>query len=154
MSRTCLTEGTPYTMPAAPDGARLVLDRGNGRVLTVTADGGTGITVPAGTLERGVYWLAYAPDADTPPVPFATLEVVGLADEYEVRLREELADLDRRIQEGEGHTVTETDGDSQHSTVRIGLTKLRTERAKAESRLSSYLRQRDPRASEGTRWGR
>ena len=148
--RMSITEGMAFRMPSAPDGARVRLDPGGGRELIESgAAGGAGISVDG--LAKGTYWLAYAPDAGTEPVPFGVLEVRGLADEYEVGLREEPADLDRRIREGEGHLITRAETDAGETETRIALTQLRRQRRSAEARLSNYLRARSGRR-EGARW--
>ena len=144
-----IIEGGVFRMPQAAPGSRLVLDPGGGQeVLIATADA-NGIAVSG--LAKGKYWLAFATSEDGELVRFGELEVLPLADEYEVQLRAELEDLNQRIQDGEGHLITKSDGDAGATETRISLASLRRQRRQAEARLASYLRRKSGR-SEATRW--
>ena len=152
MPRFGLAEGLPFVMPGAPDGARLRLDSGGGRApVEAEAKAGEGIVVRG--LEVRTYWLAYAPAVSDGFVPFGVLEVHPLHDPYEIQLRDELEALNERIRDGEGHVVSEADGDAGATTTRISLASLYRQRRAAEARLSGYLKAKGGHGTEGGRWG-
>lgn len=125
----------------APDGAILVADNGmGGRPVTFTASGGAGFTVD---LDPGRWWLAQRAAADEPLQRIGTLDVVPLADPIEVRLVQELADLDREIADLDSTlTFMRTNSTGGEAQTRSTLARIREARRQAESRLTDYRHRR------------
>lgn len=131
-----ILEGESFAL-AGDDGAVLTLDDGSGAPVRETAAGGAGFAVS--NLRPGRYWLALRTDAGLARV--GTLDVEPLADETELRLRRELADLDKQIADlAELLTFQVSNGQSGVSTTRSQLGAVRRHRARAEARLSNYTR--------------
>ena len=132
----CVLAGNAWTREAA-DGAQLVADNGSGgRPVVFTAEGGAGFVVD---LDPGRWWLAQRAGADQPLERLGTLDVVLLADPVEVRLAQELADLDREIADLEASiTFQRANATGGEAQTRSTLLRIRQMRRSAESRLHDY----------------
>lgn len=138
MPRYCILEGAPFELALA-DGSVLVLNPGGGAApIEQTAVGGKAVVLH---LRPARYWLATRPSADAAPVRAGVLDVQSLADEREVRLREEVEALDAEIEKtAETLTLQESKEDSGASKTRVTLASLRRQRAAAEARWGNYRR--------------
>ena len=144
----CVLAGQAWTRDAV-DGAELVADNGRGgRPIVITAAGGQGFTVD---LDPGRWWIAERPDADSPLVRLGTLDVVPLADPFEVRLIEELAELDRAL-EGDVDAIAtfqKANATGGEAETRSTMMRIREARRSAESRLADYRNRKAGRSPVG-----
>ena len=135
MKAYSIIEGEDFEFEA-DDGVMLVLDDGSGAPVRETAAGGAGVVVA--NLRAGRYWLAVRTSSGLQRA--GTLDVAPLADQTELTLRREVADLDREIAKlDELMTFQRASGSTGLNTTRSQLGSVRRQRARAEARLGSYL---------------
>ena len=133
-----ILEGAPFELPLA-EGSVLVLDPGAGAVpIEQVAAGGKAVVAH---LKPRRYWLATRPSEGAAPVRAGVLDVQPLADEREVRLREEVDALNTEVAKTEETLrIQEGSEDSGVTRTRVTLASLRRQRSNAEARLGSYRR--------------